>query len=354
VKRLPWRAWQLAVSMVVAVVSALSCAAATSPSMGSLSSPSLSVPLASAAGVRDPAMSGLGSDVSDLPRLYPNGEWLPIEAPLLSMQLIVNVGVNGRAVPAILDTGAMGTTMSEPMAIRLGVLSDDTPKGMPVRAVDAHGDVIFGEKVQLGSLELGHRRFNAVNVTVLGNSPDLFLIGADVLADVDLFIAADEGIVGIFPAGTAPRRTGDVVVPLKAGDRQLVVAGTAVGREKARFEFLVDTGAWNTSVPAIVGVNAGIPADLAYSSITVGVAGEQEARGRFVMAPLLLGAAEVPVGRVLAVSSTIDGGEGFGLLGNDVLMRFHTIISFRSAELRFRPLPERRHERVAGPVFAAA
>jgi predicted aspartyl protease len=352
VKLLPRRAWQLAVSTMVAVVSALSCAAATSPSMGSLSSPSLSDPLASAAGVRDPAMSGLGSDVSDLPRLYPNGEWLPIEAPLLSMQLIVNVGVNGRVVPAVLDTGAMGTTMSEPVAVRLGVLSDDTPKGMPVRAVDAHGDVIFGEKVQLGSLELGHRRFNAVNVTVLGNSPDLFLIGADVLAGVDLFIAADEGIVGIFPAGSAPRRTGDVVVPLKAGDRQLVVAGTAVGREKARFDFLVDTGAWNTSVPAVVGVNAGIPADLAYSSITVGVAGEQEARGRFVMAPLLLGAAEVPVGRVLAVSSTIDGGEGFGLLGNDVLMRFHTIISFRSAELRFRPLPERRHERAAGPQGA--
>ena len=350
--RAPRWAWAAAAGgTVVLIVGALSCASTSlaSPPPPSSSSARSVLPRSR---VPDPPMSVLGSDVSDLPRLYPNGEWLPIEAPLLSMQLIVNVRVNGHLVPAVLDTGAMGTTMSEAVAVRLGALSDDTPRGMPVRAVDAHGDVIIGEKIQVGSLELGTRQFKNVTVSVLGNAPDLFLIGADILAAVDLFIAADEGLVGLFPPGSAPRRSDDVVVPLQVGDRQLVVAGAAVGREKARFEFLVDTGAWNTSVPAVVGVNAGIPADLAYSSITVGVAGEQEARGRFVMSPLLLGAAEVPVGRVLAVSSTIDSGEGFGLLGNDVLMRFHTVISFRTAELRFRPLPQRRAERATGPEGA--
>lgn len=296
-------------------------------------------------------MSALGSDVSDLPQRYPNGEWLPIEAPLLSMQLIVKVTVNGRAVPAILDTGAMGTTMSQPVAARLGVLTTDTPRGMPVRAVDAHGDVIFGEKLQLPALALGARQFKGVNVTVLGDSPDLFLIGADVLAHVDLYIAADEGLVGIFPPGAAPRRADDVVVRLQAGDRQLLVKGAAIstGGRATTFDFLVDSGAWNSSVPTMIGVNGGLPADLAYASITVGVAGEQEARGRFVLDPLRLGDVGAPVGRVLALSSTIDGGEGFGLLGNDVLMRFHSVVSFRDAELRLRPLPARGAERRVGP-----
>jgi len=296
-------------------------------------------------------MSALGSDVSDLPRRFPNGEWLPIEAPLLSMQLIVKVTVNGRTVPAILDTGAMGTTMSQPVAARLGILTSDTPRGMPVRAVDAHGDVIFGEKLQLPSLLLGARQFKGVGVTVLGDTPDLFLIGADVLSQVDLFIAADEGLVGIFPPGAAPRRADDVVVRLEPGERQLLVKGTAnssAGRPTS-FQFLVDSGAWNSSVPTMIGVNGGLPADLAYASTTIGVAGEQEARGRFVLDPLKLGEAAVPVGRVLALSSTIDGGEGFGLLGNDVLMRFHTVVSFRDAELRLRPLPARGAERRTGP-----
>lgn len=296
-------------------------------------------------------MSALGSDVSDLPRLYPNGEWLPIEAPLLSMQLIVKVTVNGRAMPAILDTGAMGTTMSQPVAAKLGLLTADTPRGMPVRAVDAHGDVIMGEKVQVPAIGLGARQFKNIQVTVLGDQPDLFLIGADVLANVDLFMAADEGLVGIFPPGAAPRRVDDVIVPLKVGPRQLVVQGAAVGRggKQTTFEFLVDSGAWNSSVPTIIGVNAGFPADLAYASTTVGVAGEQEARGRFVLDPLTLGERGAPVGRVLALSSTIDGGEGFGLLGNDVLMRFHSVISFKDAELRLRPLPRRAATRVTGP-----
>jgi predicted aspartyl protease len=296
-------------------------------------------------------VSALGSDVSELPRLYPNGEWLPIEAPLLSMQLIVKVSVNGRTMPAILDTGAMGTTMSVPVAQRLGVLSADTPRGMPVRAVDAHGDVIMGEKVRLDELQLGARRFTGVQATVLGQAPDLFLVGADVLADVDLYIAADEGLVGLFPPGAAPRRHDDVIVPLQVGPRQLVVEATAPGRggQPTTFEFLVDSGAWNSSVPTMVGVNAGLAADLAYTSTTVGVAGEQEARGRFVIDPLRLGPGQAPVGRVLALSSSIDRGEGFGLLGNDVLMRFHSVISFKEAQLRLRPLPRRPAERLAGP-----
>lgn len=330
---------------------AMACASSTKPSSSPSSSAVSPVPVVLAASsLPEPAVSSLGSDVSALPLQFPAGEWLPIESSLLSMQLAVTVDVDDHSVVAVLDTGAMGTTMSMPLARRLGLVDPDAPRGLPVRAVDAHGDVIFGEKVRVGRLALGSRVFERVNVTVLGDAPDLFLIGADLLQKVDLFIAADEGLVGLFPAGTAPRRAGERVVALRAGDRQLVVAGAADARgARARFEFLVDTGAWNTSVPAATGINAGVPADLGYASTTVGVAGEQEARGRFVMAPLYLGSADVSVGRVLAIAATIDNGEGLGLLGNDVLMRFHTIVSFASAELRLSSPPARAGLRRRGP-----
>lgn len=298
---------------------------------------------------REPEVTELGSDISDLPRLYPHGDWLPIDAPLLSMQVITVVSVNGRRATAVLDTGAMGTTMSVPVAERLGIVDEGTPRGTPVRAVDAHGEVIYGEKLALGELHIGRRQFDNVNVTVLGDSPDLFLVGADLLQTVDLYIAADEGLIGIFDAGQAPRRGDDTIVAVERQDRQLLLRGAAQGRSRTRFGLLVDTGAWNTSVPASIGVNGGIPADLGYAATTIGVAGEQETRGRFVMDPLFLGSADASVGRVLAVASTIENGDGFGLLGNDVFMRFHTVVSFADSELRFRPLQRRPAERSRGP-----
>ncbi len=329
---------------MLAAVALLSCAAQQTSTATAVSPTVATAPTRA-----EPGVTALGSDISELPSRFPTGDWLTIQAPLLSMQLLVNVVVNGQIVPAVLDTGAMGTTISTPLAQRLGLLNSEAP-GLPVRAIDAHGDVIFGEKVRLELLELGHRRYEHLSVTVLGDSPDLFLIGADVLQKVDLFIAADEGLVGVFAAGESPRRVGEAVLALRAGDRQLVVAGAAAGRSgPARFEFLLDTGAWNTSVPASTGINAGIPADLAYASTTIGVAGEQEARGRFVMTPLYLGTNDFAVGRVLAVASTMEAGEGPGLLGNDVLMRFHSIISFADAELRLLPLPTRAAHRLRGP-----
>lgn len=333
--------------VLIGLCCVLACAAAPSTSVRA---PAAARPPVMLAAAGEPAVSSRGSDVSALPKLYPQADWLPIEAPLLAMQLIVTVFVNGTPAQAILDTGAMGTTMSMPVAARLGVIVEGTPRGMPVRAIDAHGDVIFGERARLGELALGRHRFDRVNVTVLGDDPDLFLIGADVLQHLDLFVAADEALVGIFDAGTAPQRPGEVVVPLKRGDRQLVVVGAVDARgTRARFDFLLDTGAWNTSVPVSRGINAGLPADLAYSSTTVGVAGEQEARGRFVLAPLMLGENDASVGRVLAVAATMDSGEGLGLLGNDVFMRFHTIISFADAALRLAPLPVRGDRRRRGP-----
>lgn len=295
--------------------------------------------------------SASGSDVSSLPQRYPKASWLPIEAPLLGGELRVRVKVNGRETTGVLDTGAMSTIMSVPVAVKLGVLSEDTPLGEEVRAVDAHGDLLQGERVPLGELAVGAHRWVNVTAVVLGSHPDLFLIGADLLQDVDLYLAADEGLVGLFEAGAAPKEPGDLVIPLDRGQRQLTVPAQAPAKGGAdvRFSLIVDTGASDTSVPAFVGINEGLPADLGYQSKTLAVGGVQENRGRFVLEPLRLGRGHTPVGRVLAHASTMNKGERLGLLGNDVLRRFHARVSFRDAELRLSPLAPRPALRARGP-----
>ncbi len=297
--------------------------------------------------------SALGSDVSALPARFPHGAWVPIEAPILSMQIVVKVIVNEVVTTATLDTGAMATTMSEPVAAQLGLLREDQQVER-IRAIDAHGRHITGARVPLGALSIGPHAWSNVQVTVLGDQPDVFLIGADLLKDVDLYIAADEGLVGMFDAGRGPKSDDDLVVDLERGERQLVVAAIARGaRGDVPFRLIVDTGASNTSVPVIVGINGGLPADIEYEATTVSVGGEQVDRGRFVLQPLRLGPQKASVGRVLALPSTMSGGSDVGLLGNDVFMRHHTLISFHDAQLRFRRLPDRPSQRARGPAGAA-
>lgn len=302
---------------------------------------------------REPRVSANGSDLSDLPQLYPDGDWLPIDAPLLSMAVVTQVTVNGIKAVATLDTGAMGTTMSQPVAESLGVF-DNGRHGRRVTATDAHGQQLSGEKVALGEVGIGRHRWADVEVTVLGDQPDLFLIGADILRDVDMLLAADEGLVGVFAAGRGPAEPDDGVIRVNASDRQMVATGCAasVAGKDVTFPLIVDTGAWNTSVPLLTGINGGLPADTTFEAVTVAVGGEQTNRGRFVLDPLKLGG--VRVGRVLAIGSTMRSGPGdpaggLGLLGNDVLMRHHAMVSFQRGEIRVRPLTARGAERSRGP-----
>lgn len=301
-----------------------------------------------------PRVSAQGSDLSDLPTLFPDADWLPIEGPILSMAVVTRAIVNGVSALATLDTGATVTTMSQPMAERLGVLDDDTPRGRPVRALDAHGNVVMGEKLRLRELRLGTRSFTNVEATVVGDAPDLLLVGADILQRLDLYIAADEGLVGLFDAGRSPAESTDRVVPLERGDRQLVARARAAGSSgEVRFPLIVDSGAWTTTVPLLPGLHGGLRTDVNFESTTVAVGGEQMNRGRFVLEPLRLGPDDVSVGRVLALGGTLGGtleeASGLGLLGNDVLMRQPTVISFARSELRFKGSVPRPPWRERGP-----
>lgn len=248
--------------------------------------------------------------------------------------------VNGRKATAVLDTGAMSTVMSVPVAVSLGLVGHYTPKGTRVRVLDAHGDTLQGERLPLGIIDIGGHRFTDVNVLVIGDHPELFLVGHDVLQHVDLYIAGEQGLLGLFDAGTAPPLPGAARVSLERGERQLQVRGVARSAQGSavRFPLIVDTGASFTTVPALVGVNGGLPADLRFQSRTFAVGGENQNRGRFVLDPLRLGPEQVSAGRVFALASLMQKGEGPGLLGNDVFMGHHTVISHKRGALLLLPL----------------
>lgn len=306
-----------------------------------------------AATLPEPAVSNLGSDVSTLPTTHPAGSWLPIDAPLLSLELRTRVWVRGRELSAVLDTGAMSTAMSEPVARSLGILGAEGDERAleTLQVLDAHGRRLRGFRAPLGELRLGRHTFRDVRVLVVGDQPDLLLIGADVLQHLDLYVAAEEGLVGLFDAGAAPTPPKARSVELQREARSLRVQGASPARtgSEVSFRLVIDTGASHTSVPAMVGINGGLPADLAYETTTRAVGGAQEDRGRFLLAPLQLGTSRTPVGRVWALPSTIERGEGEGLLGNDVFMRGHTVISFARGLLQVGQAPERPPHRSLGP-----
>lgn len=313
----------------------------------------------------EPAVSPRGSDVSTLPAEYPAASWMPLLSPLLSPTLVVHADVNGKKMPAYVDTGAMLTTMSIPVAIKLGVLTEDTAEGEKIRVYDAHGNLLEGERLPVGKISIGAHTWTNCSAIVVGDSPDLFLLGADLLQDVDLLIAAEEGLLGVFDAGQAPRLPSDRVAHVERRGKQLIAKASAMpalddaplqaGKpiqvpRAVPFSLVVDTGAAETSLPVLVGVEGKLPISLAYENTTTAVGGAQTTRGRFILDPLYVGDPAIPVGKVVAMGSTIDNGTGFGLLGNDVLMRQRTVVSFRNQEIRFQEKTARPSVRWRGPA----
>jgi predicted aspartyl protease len=293
-----------------------------------------------------PATTPLGSDSAASPARYPNADWLPLEGPLLSGQLVVTVEIDGKSVRAILDTGSMVSVISEPFMRELELVVEKT--GSSVQ--DAHGEKVEGRRTSARLLQIGRRVFNDVSMLVFGEQPFRLLLGADVLHRLDLVVAADEGLLGVFDAGAAPVDDSAMIVPLTPMRTLFTVTGRANGRRgTATFPLLIDTGASLTAVPARSGMAAGLPADLSFSSMTVSMGGHQEMRGRFVLDPLVLEPTGVVIPRVFAHAGVIDGGGSFGLLGNDVLFRFRTTISFARQMLLFVPLARRPAHRPRGP-----
>ncbi len=257
--------------------------------------------------------------------------------------------VMGRAgphtLPVLIDSAADRSLMAPTVAQTLGL------RGQPIDPiVDASGATVAATLVLLPELTVAGTTFRNLSVVVPERAlrPDLFLLGGDALAHVDLVVDGVDGGLAILPAGTDIARVGPVdravVVALDTASKRWQVQATAPGK-KGLVSFIldVDTGAPLTSVPAAIGVAGGFPADVGRRATLRGAAGEAvEKRGRFVLAPLSLGM--VGVGAV----SALETGSEHGLLGTDVLGRARVLFSPARQAMVFLPATAGRGSRMDG------
>lgn len=247
-------------------------------------------------------------------------EWLPLLGPPGQRRVEVVVLLDGQPTRAILDTGAMTSTISLSLAKRLGLSAEEKTVGV----VDAHGTLTHAQTAVLESITLGRQWIDDVEVLVLPREREVVLIGYDVLRHFDIILAHDEGVVGLLPPGQAPRTGTPVPVRLDSTARALHVDVEAPGRtDRARATLVVDTGADGTAFPSAPAMLAGVEADLRFRSTTVGVASTKQEPGRYALRPLR--ASGVELGNLLAWEGLSDDGTS-GLLGNDVLLSHRTTI----------------------------
>jgi hypothetical protein len=181
----------------------------------------------------------------------------------------------------------------------------------------------------------------------------VFLVGYTVLSRLDLYIAAEQSLVGVFAAGQAPL-DGFTAIAANTTPSSMWVELHAPGQAGGKttdvaVPMLVDTGAFSSVVPMQLGARAGLPVDLGFSVTTVSASGENEDRGRFMAANATLGSERIGVGRIIAIPGTVDLGEAMGLLGNDVLFRQHTVVSPSRALMAVKAAPLWPSQRSRGP-----
>jgi hypothetical protein len=257
--------------------------------------------------------------------------------------------VMGRAgahtLPVLVDSAADRSLMAPTIARTLGL------RGQPIDPiVDASGATVAATVVVVPELTVAGTTFRNLSVVVPEQAlrPDLFLLGADALAHVDLVVDGVDGGLAILPAGTDIARVGPadraMVVALDTASKRWQVQATAPGQNGlVSFILDVDTGSPLTSVPAAIGVGGGFPADVGRRATVRGAAGEAvEKRGRFVLAPLSLGM--VGVGAV----SALETGSEHGLLGTDVMGRARVLFSPTRQAMVFLPATAGRGSRMDG------
>lgn len=280
--------------------------------------------------------------VSDVPRALVNQRDIPDDADTDFLllhdggsrgHLVVDATVGTVPLALTLDTGATRTVITAALARRLGL----SPVGeVPMR--DATGRIVRAGEVVLPDVTVGRVRFTNLVALVPPTSlrDDLFLLGLDALAHVDVVYDGPLGAVALRPAGSGLDDVADIsdvdIVGLDASER-LVVSATAPGAGgAAAFDLVVDTGTPLTVVPAAIGVEARLPADVSRTITLKGQSGlESERRGRFLLSPLSLGL--IQLGRVSALETSDEQ----GLLGNDVLGRSRVVISAARRSLAFVP-----------------
>lgn len=241
--------------------------------------------------------------------------------------------------PALLDTGAQISMMPRALVEDIGAVPVLDDKGEPlVRGmVDALGGTSFAAIMNVPLIALG--AFELVDVRVAvpldanddGSASTTWpVIGFPELARMDVLLAADSGVVGLFAAGTAPplENAREVVVAIH-DNAPFVVARTREGRE---LRMVLDTGASSTTLPRALGLD-----EVAGLAENVRVLGGRTSVGRAFAPPLWLGAGADAAPVALAMRAVDLTSSGTGLLGGDALMEHRTLLSAKRGTLAIAP-----------------
>lgn len=240
----------------------------------------------------------------------------------------------GVAFPALLDTGAQISMMPRAIVEDIGAVAVLDDKGEPlVRGmVDALGGTSFAAIMSVPTITLGAFELVDIRVAVPVDQEAATwpVIGFPELARMDILLAADSGVVGLFAAGSAPPLEHARVVLVAIDDSApFVVARTREGRE---MRMVLDTGASSTTLPRALGL-----AEVEGLSENVRVLGGRSSVGRAFAPPLWLGAGANAAPVALAMRAVDLTSSGTGLLGGDALMEHRTLLSAKRGTLSIAP-----------------
>lgn len=180
--------------------------------------------------------------------------------------LVVPVGIDGKWVTLLVDTGAERTAISEQAAIRLGLKRDT--KGAPTRSVGLGGTVTSQDALVPG-LVLGGVRFPVDRVAVgkfqLGSEVAADgLLGSDVLLAHDLDIDIPGRQLTIYHARKCP----DVRPPWNEPAEPILGVRALRDRLLVPFDLdgvqglgILDTGAQQTTIGANMAARVGVTAE---------------------------------------------------------------------------------------------
>ncbi len=291
-----------------------------------------------AAPVEEPPLDDDGYDLQTLPARAPGGDWLPLVNDEPASGLYIGVRINGIDVTAELDTGSSSILMGAATAQRLGIVRDDRVVG----DVEVHAfDETTRGRVYWAPLNVGSWRVEQASISVIAQDIGV-LIGCSILSQFDLYIAPDEGLVGLFQPGQAPapRDAFHIEMRRDAFDTPVILGGTS---GQLPVWFTLDTGAATSVVPAAW--VRGRPAVATGLMATIHGQGE---RARFDIGPLSMGSPAVDVG--VTFPSATGASANIGL---DVLRRFHTRLSPSRGRLSLGQRPRAPAWRTPGAGGAA-
>jgi hypothetical protein len=280
-----------------------------------------------------------GTDEAELPGRYPEAVWLPLPDAGYQQRLLVPGRVNGRAATVQLDTGSAHCVVGRWEAERLGVV-DEARRAESVRLETAKG-VVIEVRTYLADVAVGRWLFEGARVSVLDTEQSPFVVGYSLLRQLDVLLAIDEGLVGLFDAGAGPVAEGAHAVPTVMADDGVPYADVEVRLDgwRQRLALIIDSGADVSNLPERL-LREARPVEGAVATF-------RSFSGRVVDQHYDAGEIELgglPVGALIASSTPTS----WGLLGLDVLARHRTLLSFSRERIFLWPKPRRPDRRWPG------